>query len=129
MRESEARDPRWHEVARPSLSVQSSPRECIMSGVKREGWGSLRRLPSGRWQVRYSGPDGETYTARTDDDRPLTFVTKTDARTWLASLQTRVARGRWEPPEVTAATLRREVAARPARSRGCGEYAARGRKR
>src|SRR5690625_7327751 len=121
MRESEARDPRWHEVARPSLSVQSSPRECIMSGVKREGWGSLRRLPSGRWQVRYSGPDGETYTARTDDDKPLTFVTKTDARTWLASIQTRGARGHGGPPEVTAARLRAGGAAGGARAVGFGE--------
>jgi hypothetical protein len=26
----------------------------------REAWGSLRRLPSKRWQARYSGPDGKT---------------------------------------------------------------------
>lgn len=60
---------------------------------KREGWGSLRKLPSGRWQARYPGPDGEMYTARTDDDKPLTFLTKTDARTWLAGVHTKIARG------------------------------------
>lgn len=81
-----------------------------MSGAKRESWGSLRKLPSGRWQVRYPGPDGKTYTARTDEDKPRTFLTKTDARTWLASLQTRMERGLWEPLEVTAARLRAEVA-------------------
>ena len=47
-----------------------------MSNTKRENWGSLRKLPSGRWQARYPGPDGTTYTARTDQDRPLTFLTK-----------------------------------------------------
>ncbi|WP_298040684.1 site-specific integrase, partial [uncultured Microbacterium sp.] len=93
--------------------------------LKREAWGRLRKLPSGRWQVRYPGPDGKTYTARTDDDKPLTFVTKTDARTWLASLQTRMARGLWEPPEVTAARLRAEVAAETARSMGFEEYSQR----
>lgn len=93
--------------------------------LKREAWGRLRKLPSGRWQVRYPGPDGKTYTARTDDDKPLTFVTKTDARTWLASLQTRMARGLWEPPEVTAARLRAEVAAEAARSMGFEEYSQR----
>jgi len=55
--------------------------------TRREAWGSLRKLPSGRWQARYPGPDGETYTARTDDDKSLTFLTKTDARTWLAAIR------------------------------------------
>lgn len=40
------------------------------TAVKREGWGSLRKLPSVRWQARYPAPDGETYTARTEDDKP-----------------------------------------------------------
>lgn len=42
-----------------------------MSNTKRENWGSLRKLPSGRWQARYPGPDGTTYTARTDQDRRI----------------------------------------------------------
>lgn len=49
------------------------------SAGKREAWGRLRKLPSGRWQVRYPGPDGITYTACAGDDKPLTFFTKTDA--------------------------------------------------
>jgi len=90
---------------------------------KREAWGSLRKLPSGRWQARYPAPDGDTYTARTEDDRPLTFFTKTDARTWLAGIHTRIARGEWEPPSVTAARRRAEAAAEEARSIGFAEYA------
>lgn len=43
--------------------------------ARREGWGSLRKLSSGRWQARYPAPDGGSYTARTDDDKPLTFLT------------------------------------------------------
>lgn len=77
-----------------------------MSATKRESWGSLRKLPSGRWQARYPGPDGETYTARTEDDRSLTFLTKTDARRWLAAVHTKISLGQWEPPAVVAARNR-----------------------
>ena len=96
----------WHEVARASIRVHPSTREGNMSATKRESWGSLRKLPSGRWQARYPGPDGETYTARTDDDKSLTFLTKTDARRWLAAVQTRISLGQWEPPAVVAARNR-----------------------
>src|SRR5699024_11047786 len=93
------------------------------SSTRRESWGSLRKLPSGRWQVRYPGPDGNTYTARTDGDKPLTFFTKTDARTWLASVHTKIVRGEWEPPEARAARLRAEAEEEQARSIGFAEYA------
>lgn len=91
--------------------------------TRREGWGSLRKLPSGRWQARYPAPDGETYTARTDDDKPLTFLTKTDARAWLASVHTKIARREWEPPAVGAARRRAEVEADRALAIGFAEYA------
>lgn len=93
------------------------------SSGRREAWGSLCKLPSGRWQARYPAPDGETYTARTEDDKPLTFLTKTDARAWLASVHTRIARHEWEAPSVLA--TRRRADAEKARSIGFAEYAAR----
>ncbi|QYG13203.1 hypothetical protein [Microbacterium sp. PAMC22086] len=96
-----------------------------MSNSKRENWGSLRKLPSGRWQARYPGLDGTTYTARTDQDRPLTFLTKTDARTWLAGVQSKMARGLWEPPEETAARLQAELEIQQAQSLGFEEYSTR----
>lgn len=92
---------------------------------RRETWGSLRKLPSGRWQARYLAPDGETYTARTEDDKPLTFVTKTDARTWLAAVHTKIARQEWESPSTGAARRRAEAEAEKARSIGFAEYAER----
>ena len=95
------------------------------AAAKREAWGRLRKLPSGRWQVRYPGPDGTTYTARTDQDRPLTFLTKTDARTWLAGVQSKMARGLWEPPEETAAKLQAELEIEQAQSLGFEEYSKR----
>jgi len=79
-----------------------------MSETKREAWGSLRKLPSGRWQARYPEPDGEVYTARTEDDKALTFVTKTDARKWLASMHSKISLGLWERPEVIAERRRAE---------------------
>lgn len=93
--------------------------------TKRETWGSLRKLPSGRWQARYPAPDGEIYTARTDDDKPLTFLTKTDARTWLAGAHTKIARGDWQPPSAVAARRRAEAAADQARAVGFSEYSER----
>ncbi|WP_243073735.1 site-specific integrase [Microbacterium sp. SS28] len=101
----------------------STTRTTGSAGVKREGWGSLRKLPSGRWQARYPAPNGETYPARTEDDKPLTFLTKTDARTWLASMHSTIARGEWEPPSAGAARRRAEAAAEKARSIRFTEYA------
>lgn len=66
-------------------------------GVGRDGW-SLRQLPSGRWQARYRAPDGEMYAARTGADKPLTFLTQTDARTWLADVYTKIAGQERESP-------------------------------
>ncbi|WP_125774340.1 tyrosine-type recombinase/integrase [Antribacter gilvus] len=91
----------------------------------RETWGSLRKLPSGRWQARYTAPNGEAYSARTEDDKPLTFQTKTDARAWLAGVHTKIARGEWEPPAVAAERRRAEKVAAEARAIGFREYAER----
>ncbi|KAB1641377.1 tyrosine-type recombinase/integrase [Gulosibacter chungangensis] len=97
----------------------------VTGAARREGWGSLRKLPSGRWQARYPGPDGEMYTARTEDDKSLTFFTKTDARVWLAATHAKIALGEWEPPALVAARLRAEATAEKARSIGFTEYAER----
>jgi hypothetical protein len=91
--------------------------------ARREAWGRLRKLPSGRWQVRYPAPDGKTYTARTDDNRPLTFQTKTDARAWLAATHAKIATGQWEQPEIAAARRQAAAAEEAARSIGFREYA------
>ena len=89
-----------------------------MSATKRESWGSLRKLPSGRWQARYPGPDGEAYTARTEDDKSLTFLTKTDARRWVAAVHTKVSLGQ---DTALIRSRRKHVpwASRSTRSAGC----------
>ena len=44
----------------------------------KRGFGSIRKLPSGAFQARYTGPDGAVHKAA------HTFQTKGDADAWLA---------------------------------------------
>jgi integrase len=63
-----------------------------MAGKRRQ-FGRVRKLPSGRYQARYVGPDGLLRPA------PETFRTKRDADDWLADKQTEVRRGDWHDPD------------------------------
>ena len=54
--------------------------------------GSMRRLPSGRWQVRYTAPDG---LRRTTGE---TYRTKADATRVLALIEAEIVRGAWVDP-------------------------------
>ena len=60
-------------------------------------FGRVRHLPSGRWQARYPGPDGQDHTA------PNTFPTKRDAERWLSIKEADIHRGDWLDP--AAATI------------------------
>lgn len=77
----------------------------------RRYFGNIRRLPSGRYQARYTGPDGRTYVARTPEGGPLTFDTQGAAEAWLTLRHAELLRGAWLPPRTpptapTAPTLR-----------------------
>ncbi|WP_326597861.1 tyrosine-type recombinase/integrase [Streptomyces sp. NBC_01803] len=63
---------------------------------KRRRFGAIRKLPSGRWQARYPGPDGVMRPA----DR--TFETSGDADDWLAEKRTELRRGEWHDPDAGA---------------------------
>lgn len=67
-------------------------------------FGNVRKLPSGRFQARYSGPDGKTYSAKTPQGKPLTFDTRGDAEAWLSLRQSEILRGAWLPPAEPAAS-------------------------
>lgn len=71
-----------------------------MTARGRRTFGSVRRLPSKRWQARYTAPDGFTYPARTGQGQPLTFDTRRDAEAWLAARQTEIHHDQWTPPVV-----------------------------
>jgi len=60
----------------------------VMSG-KRRRFGRVRRLPSGRFQVRYSVGEGQPRQA------PATFATKDEAERYLAKVEVDLRRGTW----------------------------------
>ncbi|WP_327682048.1 tyrosine-type recombinase/integrase [Streptomyces sp. NBC_00467] len=63
---------------------------------KRRPFGAVRKLPSGRFQARYPGPDGVMRPA------PETFATVRDADDWLAEKRTEIRRGDWQDPDAGA---------------------------
>ena len=66
---------------------------------QRRRFGRIRKLPSGRWQVRYPDARGALVTA------PQTFATKTDAGRYLTGVETDIARGAWFDPRAGDMTL------------------------
>ncbi|WP_255183270.1 MULTISPECIES: site-specific integrase [unclassified Rhodococcus (in: high G+C Gram-positive bacteria)] len=58
----------------------------------KRSFGSLRKLPSGRWQARYTGPDTREYKASS------TFAAKIDAEAWLTDRRREIDRELWSPP-------------------------------
>lgn len=77
-------------------------------GSKR-AFGSIRKLPSGRYQARYLGPNGERITA------PTTFTAKMDAEAWLIAERKHVESPDWQEPRarIEAARKAAEAAHRP----------------
>jgi integrase len=69
---------------------------------QREPFGRIRRLPSGRYQAGYVGPDLALHHPSG------TFETIMDARAWLASERRSIDRGTWAAPAM------RNIAQKPA---------------
>lgn len=55
----------------------------------RRRFGKVRKLPSGRFQASFIGPNGKRQQA------PNTFRTKTDADKWLVNVEADISRGAW----------------------------------
>ena len=70
---------------------------------RRSGFGSVRKLPSGRWQARYTDQAGTSRSA------PFTFTAKIDAEAWLTTVRADLIRGQWLPPDADT-TLRQYAA-------------------
>ena len=60
--------------------------------TSRRYFGNVRQRESGRWQVRYRGPDGLLRPA------PETFVRKSDADRYLRLIESRMSQGEWSDP-------------------------------
>lgn len=58
----------------------------------RRGFGRVRKLPSGRVQAAYAGPDRQVHTA------PTTFSTTLDAEGWLRDERRLIELDEWTPP-------------------------------
>ncbi len=72
------------------------------SRTNKRGFGSIRKLPSGRLQARYTGPSGQTVTA------PSTFTARIDAEAWLAAERRQVeAPETWVSPKARLELARR----------------------
>lgn len=62
----------------------------------RRGFGYVRKLPNGRYQASYIGPDSLRHNG------PKTFEAKADAEAWLADENRLVALGTWTSPKQRA---------------------------
>ena len=83
-----------------------------MRRTRRRQFGHVRRLPSGRFQASYIAPDGSRHNA------PTTFLSKTDAETFLTLTEGRIIDSQVEAGsasaiEATATRVRRALAGRP----------------
>jgi integrase len=70
-----------------------------MSKRERRVFGSVRRLSSGRWQVRFRDLSGVLHTG------PHTFTSKADAARYLAMVEADLHRGAWADPKLGRITL------------------------
>jgi len=75
---------------------------------QRRSWGQLRKLPSGRWQAKYTGLDLRVYAA------PQTFDSRVDAEGYLSAVRRNIDLGTWTAPTSKPA---------PATPRTVGSYA------
>jgi excisionase family DNA binding protein len=87
------RAPRVHQGRDGRTGDHSQERQgCLMPAKRR--FGRVRRLPSGRWQARYKGPDG------IDRPAPSTFTTKGDAERWLSLTEADIIKDNWLNPDM-----------------------------
>jgi integrase len=85
----------WHVTGTDGRS-----QEIIAMATKqgKRQFGNIRKLPSGRYQARYTGPDGHSYAARRETGQALTFETMGDANDWLSLRRSEILRNDWLPP-------------------------------
>ncbi len=70
-----------------------------MAAAGKRRFGRVRKLPSGRFQARYQGPDGLDHPA------PTTFSSKRDADRFLSLVEADIAQGKWFAPSAGRTTL------------------------
>lgn len=98
--------------------------------ARRRSFGNIRSLSSGRYQVRFTAPDGSYVTA------PKTFAARIDAEAWLTDRRREIDAKLWNPAAVAKAEkitfgayaaawlAGRHVAGRPIKTRTREHYQA-----
>lgn len=96
---------------------------------EKRAFGNIRKLPSGRYQVRYTGPDGSyitghrTYSARADAEAFLTDRRREiDAEEWTAAIAKRRSDKLTFGEYATTWLAGRQVAGRPIKDRTRAHY-------
>ena len=97
--------------------------------AEKRTFGNIRKLPSGRYQARYTDPNGALITA------PSTFSAKIHAEAWLADRRREIDANLWDPsaaerrrPRITFGdyanewVANRQVAGRPIKDRTRVQY-------
>ncbi|MFD8556778.1 tyrosine recombinase XerC [Streptosporangium canum] len=88
-------------MAKPAPATpEEEPRRSRKRKPAKRRFGRIRQLPSGRFQARYTGPDG------VDRPAPETFATKTDAEVWLTRKEAEILDDEWIDPDAGKITLR-----------------------
>lgn len=80
--------------------------------AEKRRFGQVRRLPSGRYQARYTGPDLQRHNG------PTTYTAKVDAEAWLLDERRLIESGRWTSP-----AHRKEAAATAVKVETFSEFA------
>ncbi len=65
----------------------------------RRAFGTVRQLPSGRWQARWEDKHARTHSG------PHTFDTERAADDWLSTVRADLVRGVWRSPDLGSDTL------------------------
>lgn len=98
-----------------------------MARSAKRTFGNITQIKSGRWQVKYTGPDGVRHYA------PHTFATRIDAEAFIVATRKQMNRGEWSDDEAEQVTFavyaqrwltNRQVAGRPLKPRTREQYTA-----
>lgn len=89
-------------VPAPTTTEESAPirrRKRTPAHSRRQAYGTVRQLVSGRWQARFTDADGTRRPA------PRTFATEREAENWITTHKADHLRGDWRSPELGAVPL------------------------
>lgn len=85
--------------------------------ARRQGFGNVSKLPSGRYRARYRDPRAQAPQVGPWVNAPYTFTLKAEAEQWLARARTSITNGTWQHPDDLRAEAEARESARLTRQR------------